>query len=134
MGLIVWAFLAFAVIPWVWVAIVGTYIILAFCSMTLVKFWSRTAWKMLFSGWVLWLVFCWASGSMTPADLERFGGSSAIPLLYVSVPWMDWPYHLLGMTLTGLTALVTWKMGESWHAQDKPEDFNPKYLDALRRD
>ena len=133
-GLIVWAFLAFRVIPWVWVSIIGTYIILAFCSMTLAGFWNSAAWKLMFSGWGLWLLIAWASNTLTPSELERLGGGTAVPLIFAPVPWADWPYQLLGMTLTGLTCLVVWKMGESWHAKAHPEHFSQKYLNDLRDD
>ena len=116
-GLIIWAILAFRFIPQLWISIPATYLVLWFCSATLAHFWSRTASWVFLSGWLLWWLAWWVFLPIidAPEEFSLLG-------------------HFLGMTLTGVATLVTWKMGESWHAQDKPEDFNPKYLDALRRD
>lgn len=132
-GLIVWAILAYRFVPMVWVSIVGTYVILAVCAWTLVGFWNLTAWKVMFSGWGLWwLVWLLDQSRPIGSSLTSFGGQFPTLTLIGSETVAHWEAHLLGMTLTGLTALVVWKMGESWHAQDYPEHFDRKYLNALR--
>ena len=112
-GLIVWVVLAFRFIPQLWISIPGTYLILWFCSVAVIGFWSRTATKVFFAGWPLWWLTWWV---FTPILTD---------------PSAFWPWHLLGMSLAGVTTLVVWKMGESWHAKDYPKHFSQKYLNDL---
>lgn len=120
--LVFWAFacLAWVSIPW---AIAGTAAGLLLSGMVVYFFWTKTGWEMFVFGGVLWWLVIWASHL----------GANAPVVHLINPSGFGAAEHVLGTLLTGLTALVTWKIGESRHAKNSPKDFNHSYLEGLRK-